>query len=229
MRRTIGALCVLIVGLQVLIGVPVLVCLVFFVLLHGGMPVAVEVHAGHDALSPALIPPPIVPHPVVVTSHDVQPPKNQIPLAAHLPTDNPILTSRSIQGSPIAGTVLSENVPAETEQRLFVAALEKVVAERAAESPAVAVDLPPNRMPAHSPKRDSSTLARSEEADRSAIQHLYAMADMDEEAGNYDRADQWRALAREIRTMAQRQTAEISAATAEPLCDAADNADSSAK
>jgi hypothetical protein len=198
MRRTIGALCIVVVGLQVLIGVPVIVCVVLFALLHGGMPIAVEVHAGHDSVSSALIPTPLAPQPMI-TAHalPLQPRANRIPQDDSLPADNAILSSRTQQGSPLAGTVLGENMPAEVEQRLFVAALEKVVSETVIDQ----APPPVNQLPHASPPSPLSgcTTSQSDEADRIAIDHLYALADSDEGAGKYERADQWRAFAREIR------------------------------
>jgi hypothetical protein len=198
MRRTIGALCVFVVGLQILIGVPVLVCLVLFALLHEGLPIAVAVHAGHEAVPSALIPPPLAPQPPLAPHGlPLQPRANQIPHDDSLPTDNPILSFRAEHGSPLAGTLLGENMPAETEQRLFVAALEKVTAETVIDE----VPAPVDQLP-HLPNPGSSSdcfNSQSDPADRFAIEHLYAMADWDERAGKYERADQWRALAREIR------------------------------
>jgi len=193
MRRAIGALCVFVVGLQILIGVPVLVCLVLFALLHEGLPIAVAVHAGHEGVPSALIPPPLAAHAL-----PLQPRANQIPHDDSLPTDNPILSFRAEHGSPLAGTLLGENMPAETEQRLFLAALEKVTAETVIDE----VPAPVNQLP-HLPNPGSSSdcfNSQSDPADRFAIEHLYAMADWDERAGKYERADQWRALAREIRS-----------------------------
>jgi len=37
------------------------------------------------------------------------------------------------------------------------------------------------------------------EANRVVLQRLYEIAEIDERAGNYERADQWRALARDVR------------------------------
>ena len=104
-----------------------------------------------------------------------------------------------------------------------------MVAETVAEAPAVDIDQIPSCIRANSPTCDSPTSTCYEDADRFAIEHLYAMADVDESEGKYERADQWRALAREIRTAAQSQTAEISTATAESLPSADEIADSAAK
>jgi hypothetical protein len=173
MRRAISAFCCFIVCLQILIGVPLAVCIAFFAIVGGGAyPVTVDVRAGREFSPPVTIPPP-----------------NVIPTAASEPHDNPILVSRAQQGSPLAGTILSEVTDQESEHDLFVAALEKVAIESAAE-------------PAQSPITRESPTAESVAArptDNFIVRRLYEMADADEGDGRFDRADQWRAYAREIR------------------------------
>jgi hypothetical protein len=186
MRRVIGGLCSLAVGLQILVGVPLVVCFVFFSIAGNGPigPVAVEVHANS---APTTIPPPAI---------ALTPPPNAIPQPLAAPHDNPILVSRAEHGSPLAGTVLGASLAPEAEQQLFVAAFEKVAAEQA--------DAPPpcvSPQPEPAPQEPRSTNAENlhERADQFAVRQLYAMAEMDEQDGNYERADQWRSLAREIR------------------------------
>jgi hypothetical protein len=191
MARTIGALCTFIVGLQILVGVPLVVCAAFFCLTNG--PITVEVHAGHGhapqfIVHGATIPPPDAPRALA-------PPPNAIPATA-TPTsfDNPILQSRAEHGSPLAGTMLESNDPNE-EQSNFVAALEKAVAEHSCEPrQAVCASGEPCQATAEAHRAD----LRSDTAIL-IVQHLYVIADIDEHAGNYDRADQWRAQARQIR------------------------------
>src|SRR5262245_25222829 len=196
MRRAIGALCTLIVCMQILVGVPLAVCLVFFVISTGGLgPIAVEVHTGqHAALHSATIPPPNL-----ASATLMAPPPNLIPHALPTPHDNPILQSRAEHGSPLAGTVLSQSICPEAEQQLFVAAFEKVAAENAdnpqlAPATSEACVVTTHKTPAASD--------RCEKATQLAIQHLYLMADSDEQTGLFDRADQWRALARGLRAAA---------------------------
>src|SRR5436853_549531 len=128
MSRTIGALCSFIVGLQVLIGVPLVVCAAFFCLTNG--PITVDVHTGHGhapqfIVHGATIPPP--------DGHfAIAPPPNAIPIASPASLDNPILQSRAEHGSPLAGTLLESTNPAE-EQNTFITALEKAVAEHPSE------------------------------------------------------------------------------------------------
>jgi hypothetical protein len=210
MGRAIGALCVLIVCLQILVGVPVLVCLVLFGLAGGSPigPLAVEVHTGHDAPTHVVVPHPTVP---LVAPTTMGPPPNIIPPALTAPPDNPILISRAEHGSPLAGTVLGETVTPETEQQLFVAAFEKVAAEKAdglqssQSSPQVdpGSDEAAATAEALSPAISVATDCSRKKASQFAVDHLYAMAHLDEQAGEYDRADQWRSLAREIRRQSE--------------------------
>jgi hypothetical protein len=184
MARIIGATCTCIVGLQVLVGVPLAVCGAFFCLTNG--PITVEVQAGQGQTTPfsvqgvavqgATIPPP--------NPFALAPPPNAIPVAPVSAIDNPILASRAEHGSPLAGTVLETVDPAE-EQSTFVAALEKAAAEQpAAVCPVLAVAEP---------------VAEPPSADTLIVGHLYEMAEIDERSGDFERADQWRAFAREIR------------------------------
>jgi hypothetical protein len=191
MAKTIGAICTFIVCLQILIGVPLAVCVACFCITNG--PITVEVHAGQGhapqfVVHGATIPPPGAPFAVA-------PPPNAIPAAA-TPTsfDNPILQSRVEHGSPLAGTMLESADPGE-EQSTFVAALEKAVAEHTSE--------PRQRL-----CESGGACQAADEAHRAdlrsdttilIVQHLYLMADIDEHTGNYDRADQWRAQARQIK------------------------------
>lgn len=191
MARTIGALCTFIVCLQILIGVPLAVCVACFCITNG--PITVEVHTGHGhapqfVVHGATVPPPGAPFAIA-------PPPNAIPASA-TPTsfDNPILQSRAQHGSPLVGTMLESADPNE-EQNTFVAALEKAAVEHESQPPTAAC--PSGETcggPAEAPRHDSR-------ADAAAliIQHLYLMADIDEHAGNYGRADLWRAQARQIR------------------------------
>lgn len=186
MARIVGAICTLIVGLQILVGVPLAVCGAFFCLTNG--PITVEIHAGTNQspqviVSGATIPPP--PHAFALT-----PPPNAIPVAPASAIDNPILASRAEHGSPLAGTVLETADPAE-ERSTFVAALEKAAAEHVSQ-PILSSPILPALSTAEPP-------AESRKTDLPIVQHLYEMAEIDERTGDFDRADQWRAFAREIR------------------------------
>jgi hypothetical protein len=177
MRHAFSAFCCVVVCLQVLVGVPLLVCIAFFTVVAGGAyPINVDVHGG-QAFAPATIPPP-----------------NIIPTAVTEPLDNPILTSRAAHGSPLTGTILADASDPQHDQDLFVAALEKVAIETAIEpTHCPATCLPSTCEPA------ATQPGTTHHADELIVKHLYDMADADEAAGNFDRADQWRAHAREIR------------------------------
>ena len=179
MRHAVSSLCTLIVALQILIGVPLVVCVGFYLLVAGNAmgPIAFEVHSDH-AGSPATIPPPnLIPQPVAALA------------------DNPILETRAQQGSPLAGTVLESTSPDE-ENTLFVAAIEKAAAEKSTEPPRATIAEPTLGNPA---SESSAVTDLRKTADQFAVQQLYAIAESDEQAGQFHRADQWRAFARVIR------------------------------
>lgn len=189
MARTIGTLCTLVVCLQILVGVPIVVCLGCLLIAGNLGPVSIQVHTGHDHA--ALIAPPAysLPDSGTVT---IAPPPNIIPHPTPLSPDNPVLASRAEHGSPLAGTVLSEQVSREDEQQMFIAALEKVAADQ--------VERPVAEIAAAKPHVSETVGSNSspQDAARYAIDRLYEIAEVDERAGEYSRADQWRALARDL-------------------------------
>src|SRR5947199_8521281 len=100
MAKTVGALCTLIVALQVLIGVPLAVCAAFFCFATGGAgPFTVEVHTGHAQAPHFLVHGATVPPPGA--AFGIAPPPNAIPAEASAHWDNPILQSRAQHGSPL--------------------------------------------------------------------------------------------------------------------------------
>lgn len=205
MARIVGPVCTLIVGLQILVGVPLAVCGAFFCFTNG--PITVEVHAGTNqspqiVVSGATIPPP-------AQAFALAPPPNAIPVTPASAIDNPILTSRDEYGSPLAGTVL-ETANLEEERSTFVAALEKAAAEHASQ-PAPATSISPSAAPTADTAQPPAELHSAEAL---ILQRLYEMAEIDERAGNFERADQWRALAREIRQAKQGYDAKLDSETA---------------
>jgi hypothetical protein len=118
----------------------------------------------------------------LLTSLSIIPP-NVIPEPAKT-LDHPILQSRDEDGSPLAGTVLADCVLPSEEQQLFVAALEKVATETTLHKQ-VSVAIP------HETPQPCGT--------SQLLSHLDAMAEIDEQAGEFVRADQWRGLAGELR------------------------------
>src|SRR6476469_10254527 len=107
MARTIGALCTFIVCLQILIGVPLAVCLACFCITNG--PITVDVHAGHGHAPQFIVHGATIPPPTSVLA--MAPPPNAIPTAAPASVDNPILQSRAEHGSPLTGTLLESADP----------------------------------------------------------------------------------------------------------------------
>jgi hypothetical protein len=215
MARAFSVLCCLIVGLQLLVGVPLIVCLAFFAI-HGGLgPIALEVHTGPTHAPPMLvhgptIPPPPAPTPIpalpVTLPLTLSPPPNIIPPAPPAPPapENPILQTRAEQGSPLDGTILTQNSSPNVERDLFVAALEKVASEATSQAvtpiASAATACPAAvKSPCCTASADNRAAYGNVEADRIVLQRLYEIAEIDERSGNYERADQWRALARDVR------------------------------
>jgi hypothetical protein len=221
MARAFTVFCCFIVGLQLLIGVPVAVCILFFALFGGLGPIVIEIHPApghspHMFVNSATIVPPSFPL-------TISPPPNIIPPVTTGHSDSAILETRAQQGSPLSGTILSENESPDIEHHQFVAALQKVAAEAAHESPPPTLNPPTNLATcAALPGNCCETTSATQQADQLVIQHLYEMADIDERTGNFDRADQWRSLAREIRQPSKESTADnplgeiTSSANAEP-------------
>lgn len=204
MGRAISVFCCFIVGLQFLIGVPVAVCLLFFAIYGGLGPIAIEVHPSSGTSPQMFFHGPTVPPPP--SALNIAPPPNIIPPTPAVATNHAILETRAQLGSPLSGTILGENTSPAEEEELLVAAYQKVEAEAALRMPSVppSSELPTAASSCPAAASNSTNLPDlHKQADNMVIQHLYEMADVDERAGNYQRADQWRALAREIRPPAK--------------------------
>jgi hypothetical protein len=227
MARLLSISCCLLVGLQFLVGVPVAVCLAF-VALYGGLgPISIEVHPGASPAPTLLfngptVPPPESPQaPLALALPPNVIPQQAAPAIAAAPDkattiDNPIVQTRATLGNPFAGTVLDQDPHADDVEYL-VAAFGKLEAQDTtslpAAQPSAALTTTADAAPTCSATPCCSTTSTAsgatcsetahpsekERANEFVIQHLYEMADRDERAGNYARADQWRALAREIR------------------------------
>jgi len=202
MARAIGALCILIVALEILVGIPLSVCVAFFCLTNG--PIMVDVHAGQGQAPQLIIHGATIPPPTSAIS--LTPPPNVIPVVPACASENPILASRAEHGSLLAGTVLAGSDAAE-EERNFLAALEKAAVEHLrlpslpTELSGCGTEIPTSESadPRVCDHTTCSTNAR-QEARQLIIGHLYQMAQIDEQAGEFERADQWRAFARDIRS-----------------------------
>ena len=177
MSRFFAAACCVIVALQVLVGVPLAVCIGFLSCVQ--LP-AVPVQPGPPNYTPAAMDwTPSPPLPDVCT-----PP----PLASL----QPIVESRAQYGSPLAGSSLAAGSPDE-ELHQFTTVLEHVATEAAPQAPAKA---PPH---AGNPPPKTDVSAPLVESLSAAIEPLYVHAQRLEGDGKYDRADEVRRLAREMR------------------------------
>ena len=205
MRKVIGGLCCFIVALQVLIGVPLLVCTAFFCLVQGSEgPIVLEVHTGPRppaTISPSDYPPP---QPLAALAPAVMaPPRNVIPTDKSA-SNHPILQTRAAQGSPLTGTVLASPDGACEEQQQFLAALEKAAAacvSSACDHQVAFVNADQAACPEGACPEACLTTVSAQPPSDSVPQlrsHLYQMADLDEQSGHYERADQWRAMARDL-------------------------------
>lgn len=192
MGKVMGGLCCLIVGLQVLIGVPLVVSYLFLSSAQNGAAFPVAVAIDPAASFPATLPPnEYSGHSAGSQPPKISPPPNLIP--ATPVADHPMLAIRQEQGSPLAGTVLADESSPQEENQLFLTALEQAAQDRPVPSrPACTaegcfVDSCPAVEPAI--QDDKSQL----------VAHLYQMAQIDEDGGQFERADKWRKLARELR------------------------------
>jgi hypothetical protein len=185
MRRFITGLCCAIVGLQVLIGIPLAVGIALIANYGGkfGAPTSVEFRISRHADNPQTA---------------AEDPRAEPELAAD--QDDAILEARHQRGSLMAGTLLGDNVSPNEERREFVAAFRQIAEEERVQldSPLA----PSNPLP--EPATTGSTVRlranlTGMDADRFAVEQLYAMAEQDEQARIYARADRWRTIAREIR------------------------------
>jgi hypothetical protein len=201
MRSFLVTACCVIVGLQVLIGVPLAVCVVFLSLVEAPAPVVLPGPVAYDP-APVCLPtcPPPVEWPAKPAVTDLQ----------------PIVESRAIAGSPLAESSLAASSPAE-DLRQFVTALEQVATGEAI--------LPPAEAPAKEPadcgnpplKPEASCQSPLVDSLSTSVEQLYAHAQRLETDGNYGRADQVRRLAREIRdVILQNQSRSPSERIAEP-------------
>ena len=227
MRKFVAACCCVIVGLEVLIGVPLVVCVIAFAYM-GAAGTAVVVSSQPVDFSPsACSSPAVVPAPDY--SHDYAATPTPIPMAstgpyASVPSTIPavcppppspevpaIAEVRQQNGSPLDGTVVAPSNAAPSIEP-FVAAVEQIAANETAclmpppvapANPAAAVNpVEPNAAPA-APQPGILV-----EALRVCSDQLYVKANDLEANGAYGRADEVRSLARRIREEIQTLVAE---------------------
>lgn len=189
MSRFFAAACCVVVALQVLIGVPLAVCIGFLSCVE--LP-AVPVQPGPPSFAPTAMdwtPPP--PLPDVCTPEPI----------ANL---QPIVESRAQYGSPLVGSSLAAGSPGE-ELRQFATALKGVAGIEEAPLPSLALSPETNQchVPAAPPAAGDRCAPGENEALISSlaasVEHLYALTQRLEADGEYGRADQVRRLARDVR------------------------------
>lgn len=217
MRKFVAACCCVIVGLEVLIAVPLVVCVVMFAYMEAaGTTVTVQAQPvdfpGTGYHNPAIVPAPsysspyptspspaamaILPAPVAPTTCPLPPLPAEITAIAEV---------RQHNGSPLDGTIVAPSSPALPPAiDPFVAAVEQVAVneaaclmpppEASAQPPATVLKPEPEAEPAAGPKP-----AALLEALYASSEHLYLKANDLEADGNYSRADEVRSLARRIR------------------------------
>ena len=196
LRRLAMNLCCIVVGLEVLAGAAVLAFIAWIVVVQGALAPLVRdlqlANHGVATIAPADYP-----------RMAGGPPEVPAAKAAQAASDNPLVQLRQLQGSPLAGTILESCQSAADEEAQFASALELAAAQagevdrdRLLQATGgvsnsgvgeVGVEVLPTEPPA--------TPGLTEQLSS----HLYAMADLDEQAGEFERADRWRALARELR------------------------------
>ncbi len=216
MRKFIAGFCCLVVGVQVLVGVPLAVCLGFYMLAGGGPP-SVAYDSYSSGSYPATVPPPNYSPPPHFPSSPVVPPL--MPMAAPLPiaagADIPaslplplspaasaaILESRERIGNPLAGTILEPPTAGAGAVDLGPA-LQNITHEAAL--PTTDVALPAAETPAAPAPNGAATAGPAPAADlegrlQECVQQLGGLATPLEEQGQFGRADQIRRLVRALR------------------------------
>jgi hypothetical protein len=227
MRKFVAACCCVIVGLEVLIGVPLVVCVIAFAYM-GAPGTSVMVSSQPVDFSPsACSNPAVVPAPDY--SHDYAATPTPIPMAltgSYVPATStmpavcppppsPEVTAiaqvRQQNGSPLDGTVVAPSNAASSIGP-FVAAVEQIAANETAclMPPPVAPNNPvADANPVESPTAPAAPQPGNlVEALRVCSDQLYVKANDLEASGNYGRADEVRGLARRIREEIQTLVAE---------------------
>jgi len=212
MGKVLSGICCVIVGLEVLIGVPVAVCLSFIVLTQGG-PVVQEFHAGPIPSTippppfagpvsyPPAIVPPLPPAPPSYSRVEASPEGLEMPAVKEAPVakeisahDNPVMTAiteaRERIGNPLAGTVLAPAAD-EPSQAEFVQSLRQLD-ESAASLPTLADAIQPPAI-AEQPADDAVAALKQ------SVERLYQLAGRFEDEGKFGQADRLRSLARSVR------------------------------
>jgi len=231
MRQAVALLCCLIVGLELVVGLGGLIgaaCLLVYsgqalgplrMAFHVGELQAGELQASQEAPLPALRPalPPGAAAAFAVSPdassaaprvNSVEPPVNIVPDLTPAPAEGAIVSLRGEQGGLLAGTVLGQSLSPAAEQDLFVGALRQAAAADVQAAPASdqspAAEQPTSGLqPTSGQVESSAAIPTRQQAAQLAIERLYEMAELFERVGEFERADQWRALARDLRQTAK--------------------------
>jgi hypothetical protein len=229
MRKFVAACCCVIVGLEVLIGVPLVVCVFAFAYMEAaGTTVTVQSQPVDYPMSvcsnPAVVPAPnysngyaSTPSPTPLASTGPWAPVPSTTPAVCPPPPSPEVTAiaevRQQNGSPLDGTIVAPVNPTSPPSIWpFIAAVEQVAAKETAclMPPPVA---PTEPVAAVNPVEPNAAPAVSQpgglvEALRVCSEQLYVKANDLEANGEYGRADEVRSLARRIRQEIQTLVAE---------------------
>jgi hypothetical protein len=227
MRKFVAACCCVIVGLEVLIAVPLVVCVFALAYMEAaGTTVTVQAqpvdYAASVCSSPATVPAPSyssgyasTPSPMSTTSPTPWAPMPVTTPAVCPPPPSPEVTAiaevRQQNGSPLDGTIIAPNNPGPAIEP-FVAAVEQVAANETACLMPMPV-APAQAVAAANPVEPSAAPAAPQpgslvEALRVCSDQLYLKANDLEASGNYGRADEVRCLTRRIRQEIQTFVAE---------------------
>ena len=236
MRQFVGGLCCAIVGLEVLIGVPLVTCGVMFALWEGGdmSPVEFQVHAAAapaDLAGPFPCPPPPTidfPQPVSFPVPSFPQPATCPPPATTADTCPPlspaaeaIAEAHARNGSPLEGTILAENPGAPlAASEAFIAKVEQIATGDAVLPPSTETTVACRPLPVLTA---TAPIGPNSVADslKQAAHSLYARASELEMAGDFVRSDKIRHLAREIHGQIECLGGESKPAAPEPSSAAA--------
>lgn len=197
LRRFTMNLCCVVVGMELLAGATVIALLAWFAVGQWA-PLLTDLQLashGSPTIAPADYP-----------QRAAMPPAKPAPQAVKAASENPLVQLRQLQGSPLAGTILEDSQSTEEEAVQFAAALELASSQaRQADQdrplPSAAGVAIPGALDRAGEVSEmvSAQPIDAPELTEQLRSHLYAMADLDEQAGEFERADRWRATARELR------------------------------
>ena len=226
MRQFVTGLCCAIVGLEVLIGVPLVTCGLMFAMWEGGdVSPVVQVHTA--AVPADFVPPlPYGPAPQISFPQPATcpppPPMTADTCPPLSPATEAIAEVRRHNGSPLDGTIIAENpaaLPVTSDE--FIARVEQIATNDAVPGAAATETTVACRpLPALT---NTAPIGPNSVADslKQAAHSLYARASELEIAGDFVSSDKIRRLAREIHGQIECLGGESKASTSEPKSAAA--------